>query len=198
LYLNIVGEVYKSFNVTEMSALTYVITSSLSNAAGRLIMGVMTDLKPASIPAVALLLPCITLVTIGHGMLIFTTNFVVLFIATILTGLSYGGQFAIVPVVLNRYFGDRHYGTNVGIQALSVAFGSLIMGFFSGKMYDANAGLDPEGHADVCSGLRCYMGTFIMTAVVALVAHFFVIFLVRREKKFDARLKSVDGHDDTA
>jgi len=27
------------------------------------------------------------------------------------------GQFAVIPIILNKYFGDKHYGTNLGMQS---------------------------------------------------------------------------------
>lgn len=78
--------------------------------------------------------------TIAHVLLIFVNNYLGLMIGTILTGVSYGGevkqlfvlfeilsacypkaQFAVVPIILNRYFGDKHYGKNLGLQSTSAS-----------------------------------------------------------------------------
>jgi MFS transporter, OFA family, oxalate/formate antiporter len=187
LFINTVGEIIKSWRITDIAVPTFVIVLSLSNCAGRLIFGLSCDLvKKIRLPPSALLFVCLFLLAIGHLLMIFVQTSVGLMIGTILTGLSYGGQFAVIPIVLNTYYGDKYYATNVGMQALSVAAGVLLLSLISGKIYDSHAIIDGDG-VPQCYGSECWQGTFIMTAALAAAAHLFVVILVFRERRFDAR-----------
>lgn len=187
LFINTVGEIIRSWRVTEIEVSTFVIVLSLSNCAGRLLFGLSCDLvKKFRIPPTALLFVCLTMLAIGHLLMIFVNTAAGLMVGTVLTGLSYGGQFAVIPIVLNTFYGDKNYATNVGMQALSVAAGVLLLSLISGKIYDSHAEIGHDG-VPQCYGSECWQGTFILTAALAAAAHLLVVVLVVREKRFDNR-----------
>lgn len=187
LFINTVGEIIRSWRIDDISVSSFVIVLSLSNCAGRLIFGLSCDLvKRFKLPPSVLLFVCLILLTIGHVTMIFVQNSYSLMAGTILTGLSYGGQFAVIPIVLNTFYGDKYYATNVGMQALSVAAGVLLLSLVSGKLYDSHAVIDSDG-VPQCYGAICWEATFIVTACLAAAAHIFVAILVFRERRFDAR-----------
>jgi MFS family permease len=202
-WINIVGNVVKSYQITAIPASGYVISLSLANTAGRIIFGLATDLKIVSLPPIYLLLPCLAMLSVTHAMLIWMTNYAVLLFVTITTGLSYGGSFAVMPVIINKYYGDKNYGSNLGLLILAVALGSMSMGAVSGALYDKEAfaqktassaprHLTSDSASYLCFGLDCFRWTFVMTTVVSVIGIVIATFLLRREIQFDSR-KSLQG-----
>ena len=211
-WINIVGSVVRSYEITAIPASGYVIGLSIANAAGRLLFGALCDLKLVSLPPVYLLMPCLAILLLSHFILIFVDNYIYLLVATLLTGISYGGSFAVMPVIINSYFGDKNYGANLGLLILSVALGSMTMSSVSGVIYDIIARsqqtIPPSilhqavgllefgrrltaggGSSLVCYGLECFRWTYVMTAAVSALGLLVNILLLRREVKFDALLK---------
>lgn len=195
-WINIVGNIVKSYQVTRLPASTFVIGLSVANAAGRLLFGLVTDLKFIKLPPVYLMTVPLSLILLTHFPLIWVTNYVYLFFVTLVTGLSYGGSFAVMPVVINRYFGDKNYGSNLGLLIVAVAAGSMSMGAISGALYDRQAQIQlHSGHgfkrsstpALICHGLSCFRWTFVMTSIVSVIGIGIAIFLLRREMAYDAR-----------
>jgi MFS family permease len=197
-WINIVGNVVKSYKITAIPASGYVISLSLANAAGRILFGLLTDLKIVALPPVYLLLPCLAMLIVTHALLIWMTNYAVLLFVTIITGLSYGGSFAVMPVIINKYYGDKNYGSNLGLLILAVALGSMGMGAVSGALYDKEAliqhsassavrHLTSGASSQLCFGLDCFRWTFVMTTVVSVIGIVIAAFLLRRELQFDAR-----------
>lgn len=66
------------------------------------------------VPAILLLIPSIVLMGLSHALLAFTSGVGVLLFGTIGTAMAYGGHFAAYLFCINMYFGDKHYGQNVG------------------------------------------------------------------------------------
>lgn len=198
-WINIIGNIVKSYKITSIPASGYVIGLSVANAIGRLLFGFLTDLKAVPLPPIYLMIPCLSILIVTHIFLIWVTNHVYLIIVTLLTGLSYGGSFAIMPVIINRYFGDKNYGSNLGLLILAVAIGSMVMGAISGAIYDHEAAWQSSHPAAVmrhlssgpsshlCFGLACFRWTYVMTTVVSTVGLVVAVLLLRREMQFDAR-----------
>lgn len=206
-WINIVGNIVKSYQITAIPASGFVIGLSIANAAGRLIFGLLTDIKAIKLPAIYLLLPCLGMLILTHIALIWTTNYIVLLLVTLTTGLSYGGSFAVMPVIINRYYGDKNYGGNLGLLILAVAIGSMGMGAVSGALYDLEAGRQqssaPASHRDllsggsskVCYGLPCFRWTYVMTTSVSVIGLAIAAFLLRREMAYDRRRRYQDEFD---
>lgn len=200
-WINILGSIVASYSITPISASTYVISLSVANAIGRLVFGSLTDLKLVRLPPVYLMLPCLTMLLVSHFVLIFTTNYIVLLLVTLITGFSYGGSFSVMPVVINKYFGDKNYGSNLGLLLLAVAFSSMAMGFASGAMYDYEAEIQdttaPTAAARIlmagvgskmCHGLACFRYTYVMTCCVSIAGLILTTVVLRREMAFDRRM----------
>jgi MFS family permease len=201
-WINIVGSIVKSYRITAIPASGYVIGLSVANAIGRLLFGLLTDLKFVPLPPVYLMIPCLMIIMITHFSMLWITNYGYLLLVTLLTGLSYGGSFAVMPVIINRYFGDKNYGSNLGLVILAVAVGSMGMGAVSGALYDHQAriqaasstqtssafrALSSTGSSHLCYGLPCFRGTYIMTTIVSMVGIGISMVLLKREMAFDAR-----------
>lgn len=206
-WINIIGNIVKSYQIVAIPASGFVIGLSVANAAGRLIFGLVTDIKSITLPAVYLMLPCLGMLIITHGALIWTTNYIVLLIVTLLTGLSYGGSFAVMPVIINRYYGDKNYGGNLGLLILAVAIGSMGMSAISGAIYDKEAAhqrsaspiapraLLSGGTSEICYGLPCFRWTYVMTTCVSVVGLAVAFFLLRREMAFDRRKRQQEDFE---
>lgn len=198
-WINIIGNIVKSYKITAIPASGYVIGLSVANALGRLLFGFLTDLKAIRLPPVYLMIPCLAILIFTHVVLIWITNQIYLLVVTLLTGLSYGGSFAIMPVIINKYFGDKNYGSNLGLLILAVAIGSMAMGAISGAIYDHEAAyqlthpnsvmrtLSSGATSHLCFGLACFRWTFVMTTLVSIVGLVIAVVLLRREMQFDSR-----------
>lgn len=206
-WINIIGNIVRSYQITAIPASGYVIGLSIANAAGRLIFGLLTDLKAVKLPPIYLMIPCLAILIVTHVVLIWVTNYVVLLVVTLLTGLSYGGSFAVMPVIINKYFGDKNYGSNLGLLILAVAIGSMGMGAVSGSLYDLEASRQQShvptiarellsgGSAKICFGLSCFRWTYVMTTCVSVVGLIVSILLLRREMAFDRRKRYNEDFD---
>lgn len=200
-WINILGSVVASYSIVSIPASTYVILLSIANAIGRIVFGSLSDLKMVTLPPVYLMIPCLLMLLVTHFILIFTPNYIVLLIVTLVTGFSYGGSFSVMPVVINKYYGDKNYGSNLGLLLLAVAFSSMAMGFASGAMYDREAELQSITPAPVtiqreilsgvgskiCYGLVCFRYTYVMTSCVAIVGLILTFWILFREINFDRR-----------
>lgn len=119
-----------------------------------------------------------------------------LLLPTILIGLSYGGLFAISPVVCLERFGIASFATNNGILTLSPSvFASLSNSVF-GLVYDSHlndaakhapatlirrGGGGAVDHAHLClEGAGCFRMAFVVTTGMAGVAVAVAVALARR------------------
>jgi MFS family permease len=199
-WINIIGNIVKSYKITAIPASMYVIGLSIANALGRILFGLLTDLKHVPLPPIYLMIPCLAILIFTHGSLIWATNYIWILIVTLLTGLSYGGSFAIMPVIINRYFGDKNYGSNLGLLILAVAIGSMAMGAISGAIYDHEASrqksaptavlraLSSSPSSHLCFGIDCFRWTYVMTTCVSIIGLIISIVLLKREMTLDARI----------
>lgn len=105
-----------------------------------------------------------------------------LLLGGILTGFSYGGFFATSAVIVNRYFGDENYSSNLGFKTFLLSLSGLIWGQVSGKLADHfTVG---EGH---CHGPLCYRYTFVITSSLCVLSLISTTIIYIRERRDDAR-----------
>lgn len=186
-YINIVSSVVKAFRITAIPATTYVTILSLSNTGGRLIVGFLLDLLRPYIREVAFFMFCAIIMCISHMILIFVGNTAILLVVTILSGLTFGGFFALTPFIINYYYGDKNFGTNFALCTLPVSFGGLVFSYSSGAIYDLFAVVDPVTGEKICFGHTCYRYTFLMTTCALTVAIVASFLLWMRERYVDKK-----------
>lgn len=184
-FLNVLGGVVKSWEITTLNRSTYVIISSLANFCGRLVFGSCVDfVRTRSIPTIILLIPVALIMAVFQLMMAFITNWFLLVVATFGITFAYGGMFAVYIYCINSYFGDKHYAQNVGWLGVAVGSGGFLLSFIAGRLYDNNVPVENQA-THQCFGQVCYMYSFIITAVCCLFPIAMVVFLSKREREKD-------------
>lgn len=188
-FITIVGSIAQSWGLTaapyNYQASTFTSVLSISNCLGRILYGVLNDTLGKRIRNVSLLLSVSMVMGLSHFTLIFWRSVPSLMIVTVLTGLSYGGYFATINVIINKYFGDKNYSSNLGFNTLTISLSGLIWGQVAGALYDHHA-VDKR-----CFGEICYRYTFVITASMCAISFLLSLFIVWREKRDDKRKASV-------
>lgn len=162
LFINIVSSVARSWEITSIQASTFVTVLSFCNAGGRVIVGFLMDLLRPYLREVAFFVICNLFMVVPFIAMIFVNSAALLMVGAVCAGLSFGGLFALTPFIVNRYFGDKNYGTNFALCTLAVSMGGLVFSYVSGALYDMNAIVDPRTGEKTCTGKLCYQSTFIM------------------------------------
>lgn len=185
-FITAVGSIAESWGLTtapyNIPASTFTSVLAICNCAGRLIYGVSNDAFRGKIRNVSYLIPISVLIGLAQFMMIFWNSVPALFIGVVLTGMSYGGFFATIAIIFNRYFGDVNYSTNLGFKTLVLSFSGLIFGQISGKLADHFA---VKGHH--CVGTLCYRYTFIIAAALCTISTILAIIVNWRERRDDRR-----------
>jgi MFS family permease len=190
-FITSVGFVAESWKATSIiSAATFTSVLSICNCAGRLIYGFLNDGLRKYVRSTTLLIPISLTIGIAHFLMIFWVNTPLLMIGTILTGLSYGGFFATINLIINKYYGDENYSSNLGFNTLVISLAGLIMGQISGKIYDHFA------INKVCYGSICYRYTFTFTSALCFIAAGVALFVVIRERRDDSHKKKLENEVD--
>ncbi|MED6195976.1 hypothetical protein PIB30_042930 [Stylosanthes scabra] len=99
-------------------------------------------------------------------------------IATALIGFSSGFIFAAAVSVTSELFGPNSVAVNHNILITNIPIGSLIYGFLSALLYDANT----DSNSSVCIGTHCYFSTFVFWASTALLGLLSSLLLFFRTK----------------
>ncbi|CAI8608848.1 unnamed protein product [Vicia faba] len=88
-----------------------------------------------------------------------------LYTGTALIGMSSGFIFAAAVSVTSELFGPNSVGVNHNILITNIPIGSLLYGFLSALVYEANAHSTPgnmtSSESAVCMGRQCYFWTFV-------------------------------------
>lgn len=185
-FITAVGSIAESWGLTRgdhaIPASTFTSVLAICNCSGRLIYGFMNDLLRKHVRNVTYLFPISAVICAAHIMMIFWQSSASLFLGGVLTGVSYGGFFATGAVIMNRYFGDENYSSNLGLTTLVVSLSGLIWGQVSGKLADHfTVG---KGH---CMGGICYRYTFVATAALCALSIGATVILWLRERKDDEK-----------
>lgn len=149
---------------------TLLIVFSACSATGRAVWGVISDFFYTDR---ALVLGC-TMLTMGIGHLTVVLFPTQLLLATIVIGFSFGGMFAIAPVITSEQFGNKHFGTNWGCVVFAPALGSIAYNALYGYLYELSL---PIGCSQ-CFGISCFKRTFIITSASCFVGVILSIILV--------------------
>lgn len=191
-FITAVGAIAESWGITEgpngIPASTFTSVLAICNCAGRLIYGVLNDLLRKHVRNMSYLMPISVVILFAHIMMVFWNSTVSLFLGGILTGVSYGGFFATNAVVINRYFGDESYSSNLGLNTLVLSLSGLIWGQVSGKL--AQHFTVGKGH---CMGPLCYRYTFVITSSLCVFSVIAVAILWIRERRDDKRKAEADS-----
>ena len=184
-FITIIGSVAQSWGLTDApinyQASTFTSVLSICNCLGRILYGVLNDALRKHVRNVTFLLPISLVISVAHFTLIFWRTVPSLMIGAILTGLSYGGFFATINIIISKYFGDENYSSNLGFNTLIISVSGLVWGQVAGALYDHHA---VKKH---CYGEICYRYTFAITSSMCLLSFLLALFIVWRERRDDKR-----------
>ncbi|KAJ1920714.1 hypothetical protein H4219_001113 [Mycoemilia scoparia] len=156
----------------------YVSLVSFASLTGRLIIGPVADIgkRLYNIPRSSLLVFITFGLVVSQIAIGLTTKIELLWIGTALTGVFYGSLFALVLSLTSTWFGNKHFGSNVGLLILTTPIGGEICGFIFGWVYDQNI---PDRDPRKCVNGYCYRDAFVATTGLALTCLLLATILVR-------------------
>lgn len=184
MMINNIGSIAISWQIQEIEYPTYVIVMSLGNAFGRLLYGVAIDQFVKKFPASFLFAVCFVCIAFAHGLMAFWQNYITLMIGTILNGLSYGGAFAVMPYVVNTYYGPERYGFHLMLINAFVHAAGFIFSEISGLLYDEFAQSTTPSGEPRCFGSWCWSITLAISCASAIVAIWITVWLGIRERRY--------------
>lgn len=151
---------------------------SLSNCAGRIIGGLLSDLcaNNLRIDRAYVLVVATTLCIAASlsGYLVSTIN--TMWLTTVLTGSFYGIAFGCFPGIISDAFGMHRMSSNWGIIALSPIPVSFILITRMAAAFDANA---VQG---ICVGSKCFKDAFVVHIALAISLYPILYFTIRRTR----------------
>eukprot|EP01130_Rhizamoeba_saxonica_P018019 TRINITY_DN8911_c0_g1_i1.p1 TRINITY_DN8911_c0_g1~~TRINITY_DN8911_c0_g1_i1.p1 ORF type:complete len:449 (+),score=45.49 TRINITY_DN8911_c0_g1_i1:14-1360(+) len=179
-YINTIGSIVESLEI-EISHKLFVILLSICNCAGRIIIGFGID--SGKMPTSFWATICSTIACVNLVLLAFVPSSNTLISSTICIGLAYGGQNSITPVIVNQFYGDTHYGKNVGLIFGTTAISALAWGQMVGHLYDMEA----NPMTKKCIGGHCFKFSLLVLSSVLFVSLIGNIILVVRETRLRYR-----------
>ncbi|GAM25739.1 hypothetical protein SAMD00019534_089140, partial [Acytostelium subglobosum LB1] len=178
MFLNNIGSVGKSLNKKENLRTDLVIVFAACNLTGRSTFGLMSDLFSRKISRFWFLFFSATIISITHMFYAFHTDSLYI-VATIFTGIGYGGLVSTMVLLTSLRFGVRNFGLNFGLLAIASAAGSLTFGYISGELYDSKA----DETNDQCFGEQCFFHSFLLSAFCNAFAACIVLYLIFKSRR---------------
>jgi MFS family permease len=188
------GQIGTALGYSVGSISTFVSLTSIWVYLGETVVGMLSEIfitkykcpRPLMF-TLSLLLSCI-----GHLLIAFNVPNG-LYVASIIIGFCFGGQWPLIFSVTSEIFGLKHCSTlnNVGVMACPL--GSYLLNVrVTGFLYDKEAekqlkalGLERKiGEGLNCSGGQCYKLPFIIITAVTMLGVLVSLILVLRTRKF--------------
>ncbi|GMH21446.1 hypothetical protein Nepgr_023288 [Nepenthes gracilis] len=108
-----------------------------------------------------------------------------LYAGTIVAGIFYGSQLSLMPTIASEIFGVVNMGTIFNTITAAGPVGSYVLSVLVvGYIYDKEA----SGEGNTCTGVRCFMLSFIIMAGVTLAGSLVAVCLYLRTKSFYERV----------
>jgi len=156
---------------SEINAL--VIMFSIFNTLGRMGMGVAADKLRLKVSRELMFVIASLTMTIVQIYLAFSTV-TMMYAGVVALGISYGGLFCIVPIIISERYGLQHFGANWGLMGVAPAIGALcIATYLAGGLADKfkeDAQIciieSSTQTACQCLGNECYEYTYLITTGV--------------------------------
>ncbi|TQE00052.1 hypothetical protein C1H46_014305 [Malus baccata] len=188
------GQIGTALGYSLESITTFVSLASIWIYLGEVMLGFLSEVfitkykipRPLTL-TVSLLVSCI-----GHLLIAFNVPNG-LYVASIITGFCFGGQWPLIFAIISEVFGLKHCSTlnNVGVMACPL--GSYLLNVkVTGYLYDKEAekqlkalGLERKpGEGLNCTGGQCYKLPFLIITGATILGVFFSLILVLRTWKF--------------
>ncbi|KAM9986988.1 hypothetical protein ACTFIY_011398 [Dictyostelium cf. discoideum] len=183
MFLNNIAIMAEAMKESDSIQSNLVIVFSIGNLIGRVGMGFLSDIVSKRVSRFWCVVLSSLILTITHLICAFELK-PLLYPATILTGIGYGGIVSIMVLLASFRFGPRRFGLNFGFLALSSASGSLIFSTVSSKIYD---GLSENSVDGKCYGNHCFEVSFLLSFALNLLSVIIGLFLIYFTKKTDKK-----------
>ncbi|KAG6492785.1 hypothetical protein ZIOFF_047752 [Zingiber officinale] len=180
------------YMATETS--TLVSLWSIWNFLGRFGSGYISDyfLHNKGWPRPLFISLTLMLMSAGHA-LISTGLPGSLYMGSVLVGICYGSQWALMPSITSELFGLRHFGTIFNTIAIASPVGSYILSVrVVGYIYDMEASKSSGAHE--CLGQHCFMLSFMIMALVTILGSIVALILFYRTRRFYEQVVYVKLH----
>jgi MFS family permease len=139
---------------------------------GRLLIGRVSD----SVQRSKLLIIIAASMTASMSVFI-ANNIAAIYVGVLLTGITYGCVFSLLPSMINQYFGNRYFGSMWGFIGLAPALGSELMSAeLAGSMIERFGKTSyvtivfPTSTTMACLGRACFAYTFIACTALSFLA----------------------------
>lgn len=179
--VNNMGQIGSSLGYTSRATSTLVSLWSIWNFLGRFGSGYISDYMLRLHGWARPLFIVITLGVMSVGHVIISSDLPgSLYVGSVLVGVCYGSQWALMPSITSELFGLRHFGTIFNSIAIASPVGSYILSVkVVGSIYDSEA-----SSTGVCTGRNCFMLSFLIMASFALLGVGVSLALFLRTRRF--------------
>lgn len=186
--VNNISQIGGSLGYTGRETSTLVSLWSIWNFSGRFGAGYITDHFLASRGVGRPFFIGATLLVMSMGHAIIASGLPAsLYVGSVLVGLCYGSQWALMPSITSEIFGLNHFGTIFNTVAVASPVGSYILSVrVVGYIYDVES---PPGPGErVCTGRHCFALSFLIMACVCVLGSAVAFALFVRTSKFYRRV----------
>jgi len=180
--VNNISQIGGSLGYTSKETSTLVSLWSIWNFSGRFGAGFISDhfLRLRGVGRPFFIGTTLLIMSAGHA-IISSGLPASLYIGSVLVGLCYGCQWALMPSITSEIFGLNHFGTIFNMVAVASPVGSYILSVrVVGYIYDMESPRDE--HA--CHGKHCFALSFMIMACVCLFGSAVAFVLYIRTRKF--------------
>jgi hypothetical protein len=185
VFTNNVGVLFTSLRDREqaqsISASGQVSLFALSSTIGRLLFGALCDI-PTKSPVtlrMAILILAAMVISTGFSILAWTSITTSSFwLASVATGLGYGGLFCVWPAVSSLIWGLDNFATFWSMLATAPAVGSVASGLIYASVYD-KAAKEQNNPSGLCAGHICFSRSAGIFAISNLFGVCILLFALR-------------------
>ncbi|XP_062203610.1 protein NUCLEAR FUSION DEFECTIVE 4-like [Phragmites australis] len=184
--VNNISQIGGSLGYTTKETSTLVSLWSIWNFSGRFGAGFISDhfLRLRGVGRPFFIGVTLLIMSVGHA-IISSGLPTSLYIGSVLVGLCYGCQWALMPSITSEIFGLNHFGTIFNMVAVASPVGSYILSVrVVGYIYDMES--PPDEHA--CLGNHCFALSFMIMAGVCVFGSAVAFVLFIRTRKFYRRV----------
>ncbi|EES16459.1 hypothetical protein BDA96_08G209000 [Sorghum bicolor] len=184
--VNNISQIGGSLGYTTKETSTLVSLWSIWNFSGRFGAGFISDhfLRLRGVGRPFFIGVTLLIMSVGHA-IISSGLPASLYIGSVLIGMCYGCQWALMPSITSEIFGLNHFGTIFNTVAVASPVGSYILSVrIVGYIYDIES--SPDEHS--CVGKQCFALSFMIMAGVCMFGSAVAFVLFIRTRKFYRRV----------
>ncbi|KAJ6309623.1 hypothetical protein OIU76_014545 [Salix suchowensis] len=188
------GQIGESLGYPAKTIKSFVSLVSIWNFFGRVFAGFVSEslLVRYKMPRPLMMTFVLLLACVGYLLIAFPFSGSV-YVASVITGFSFGAQLPLLFAIISELFGLKYYSTLFNCGQLASPLGSYILNVkVTGLLYDneavkelARKGMDRSAVKElVCIGAQCFRLPFIILSAVTFFGALISLILVMRTRKF--------------